>query len=159
MLPSWIEWSLFAAFISIFILLDSLFTKLFPIVSIWEIREGRAFGERGERSGGELPSAGGGVEMRTIVATSLVFAIAMPERAERADRAAALEPRAGDVEPDGRGEDSMASIRSARAGGADSLSRRPAVRRAATQGGPYEAAALVFAVFRTRVEATAIAMP
>ncbi len=39
--PSWVEWSLFAAFISSFILLYALFTKFFPIVSIWEIREGR----------------------------------------------------------------------------------------------------------------------
>jgi molybdopterin-containing oxidoreductase family membrane subunit len=39
--PSWVEWSLFAAFLSIFVLLYGLFTKLFPIVSIWEIREGR----------------------------------------------------------------------------------------------------------------------
>jgi Ni/Fe-hydrogenase subunit HybB-like protein len=40
-IPSWVEWSLFAAFISMFILLYTLFTKFFPIVSIWEIREGR----------------------------------------------------------------------------------------------------------------------
>ena len=39
--PSWVEWSLFAAFVSAFILLYAVFTKLFPIVSIWEIREGR----------------------------------------------------------------------------------------------------------------------
>jgi Ni/Fe-hydrogenase subunit HybB-like protein len=40
-IPSWVEWSLFAGFISIFILLYGVFTKFFPIVSIWEIREGR----------------------------------------------------------------------------------------------------------------------
>jgi len=40
-IPSWVEWSLFAAFISMFILLYAVFSKLFPIVSIWEIREGR----------------------------------------------------------------------------------------------------------------------
>ena len=39
--PSWVEWSLLAAFIAIFILLYAVFTKLFPIVSIWEIHEGR----------------------------------------------------------------------------------------------------------------------
>jgi Ni/Fe-hydrogenase subunit HybB-like protein len=38
---SWVEWSLFAAFLSCFVLLYAVFTKLFPIVSIWEIREGR----------------------------------------------------------------------------------------------------------------------
>jgi Ni/Fe-hydrogenase subunit HybB-like protein len=39
--PSWVEWSLLAAFIAMFILLYAVFTKLFPIVSIWEIHEGR----------------------------------------------------------------------------------------------------------------------
>ena len=39
--PSWVEWSLFAAFISGFLLLYALFTKVFPIISIWEIHEGR----------------------------------------------------------------------------------------------------------------------
>ena len=39
--PSWVEWSLLAAFVAMFILLYAVFTKLFPIVSIWEIHEGR----------------------------------------------------------------------------------------------------------------------
>jgi len=39
--PTWIEWSMFAGCIAFFILLYMLFTKLFPIVSIWEVREGR----------------------------------------------------------------------------------------------------------------------
>ncbi len=39
--PSWVEWSLFVAFVATFILLYALFTRFFPIVSIWEIREGR----------------------------------------------------------------------------------------------------------------------
>ena len=39
--PSWVEWSLLAAFVAMFILLYAVFTKLFPIISIWEIREGR----------------------------------------------------------------------------------------------------------------------
>ncbi len=39
--PSWVEWSLLAAFIATFLLLYALFTKFFPIISIWEIREGR----------------------------------------------------------------------------------------------------------------------
>jgi molybdopterin-containing oxidoreductase family membrane subunit len=40
--PSWVEWSLMTGCFAAFILLYMLFTKLFPIVSIWEIREGRA---------------------------------------------------------------------------------------------------------------------
>jgi len=42
--PTWIEWSLTAAFFASFILLYMIFTKFFPIVSVWEVREGR---ERG----------------------------------------------------------------------------------------------------------------
>ena len=44
--PSWVEWSLLAAFLAMFLLLYAVFTKLFPIVSIWEIREGREHGIR-----------------------------------------------------------------------------------------------------------------
>ncbi|MBI2822567.1 MAG: polysulfide reductase NrfD [Acidobacteria bacterium] len=39
--PSWVEWMLTASFFSLFVLLYLLFTKFFPIVSIWEIQEGR----------------------------------------------------------------------------------------------------------------------
>jgi Ni/Fe-hydrogenase subunit HybB-like protein len=58
-IPSWVEWSLFAAFISTFILLYAAFTKLFPIVSIWEIREGRehSIKEVTERVVSYLPAA------------------------------------------------------------------------------------------------------
>jgi Ni/Fe-hydrogenase subunit HybB-like protein len=39
--PSWVEWSLMAGCFAAFILLYMFFTKLFPIVSIWEVHEGR----------------------------------------------------------------------------------------------------------------------
>jgi len=39
--PTWVEWSILAGCISLFMLLYALFTKVFPIVPIWEIREGR----------------------------------------------------------------------------------------------------------------------
>ncbi len=39
--PSWVELWLLAGFVSMFILLYGVFTKVFPIVSIWEVREGR----------------------------------------------------------------------------------------------------------------------
>jgi len=56
--PSWVEWSLLAGFIAAFILLYVLFTKLFPIVSIWEIREGRehSLEEVSERVRSYLPA-------------------------------------------------------------------------------------------------------
>ena len=42
--PSWVEWSIFAGCFAAFILMYGLFTKLFPIVSIWEVKEGREKG-------------------------------------------------------------------------------------------------------------------
>lgn len=39
--PTWVEWSLLGGCVAMFLLLCVLFTKLFPIVSIWEVREGR----------------------------------------------------------------------------------------------------------------------
>ena len=59
--PTWIEWSLTAAFFAAFILLYMVFTKLFPIVSIWEIREGRERGvaEVEERVRSYLPGLQG----------------------------------------------------------------------------------------------------
>ena len=59
--PSWAEWSLFAAFVAMFVLLYAVFTKFFPIVSIWEIREGRehSIGEVVARMKGYLPGMEG----------------------------------------------------------------------------------------------------
>ena len=59
--PSWVEWSLMAAFLATFILLYAVFTKLFPIVSIWEIHEGRerSVEEVKERVQSYLPATAG----------------------------------------------------------------------------------------------------
>jgi molybdopterin-containing oxidoreductase family membrane subunit len=38
--PSWVEWSILAGSVSAFVLLYLGFTKLFPIVSVWEVEEG-----------------------------------------------------------------------------------------------------------------------
>ena len=58
--PTWIEWSIFAGCISFFILLYMIFTKFFPIVSIWEVREGRekSMAEVQERIKTYLPGIG-----------------------------------------------------------------------------------------------------
>jgi len=57
--PTWVEWSIFAGCTATFVLLYMLFTKLFPIVSIWEMREGResALHEVVERVRSYLPPA------------------------------------------------------------------------------------------------------
>jgi Ni/Fe-hydrogenase subunit HybB-like protein len=56
-IPTWVEWSILAGCISLFVLLYTLFTKVFPIVPIWEIREGRekAVAQVGERIRSYLP--------------------------------------------------------------------------------------------------------
>ena len=38
--PTWVEWSILAGCLAAFILLYALFTKVFPIVSIWEVKQG-----------------------------------------------------------------------------------------------------------------------
>ncbi|MBI2490983.1 MAG: polysulfide reductase NrfD [Candidatus Rokubacteria bacterium] len=42
--PTWIEWGETAGSLGLFILLFVLFVKLFPVISIWEIQEGREVG-------------------------------------------------------------------------------------------------------------------
>src|SRR4030042_2541906 len=56
-IPTWVEWSILVGCISLFMLLYTLFTKVFPIVPIWEIREGRekAVSQVGERIKSYLP--------------------------------------------------------------------------------------------------------
>jgi len=58
-LPSWIELSIMAGTFAGFILLYMIATKFFPIVSIWEIKEGRAQSVRevSDRVAEYLPSA------------------------------------------------------------------------------------------------------
>lgn len=58
--PTWVEWSIFAGCISFFILLYMIFTKVFPIISIWEVREGRekSMAEVQERIRTYLPGIG-----------------------------------------------------------------------------------------------------
>lgn len=56
--PTWVEWALLSGSLAAFLLLYVLFTKLFPIVSIWEVEEGRARGlpETTERIRTYLPA-------------------------------------------------------------------------------------------------------
>jgi Ni/Fe-hydrogenase subunit HybB-like protein len=42
--PTWIEWGLMVGCFSFFVFLYLLFSRFFPIISIWEIREGKAVG-------------------------------------------------------------------------------------------------------------------
>jgi molybdopterin-containing oxidoreductase family membrane subunit len=51
--PSWVEWSILAGGLALFALIISVFGKLFPVVSIWEVVEHRGPepGERGDSRG------------------------------------------------------------------------------------------------------------
>ena len=57
--PTWVEWGELAGSFALFALFYLLFTKLFPVISIWEIREGRELGlkEVEERLLSYLPDA------------------------------------------------------------------------------------------------------
>ncbi|MHC4989908.1 MAG: NrfD/PsrC family molybdoenzyme membrane anchor subunit [Planctomycetota bacterium] len=57
--PTWVEWCILAGCFAAFTLLYALFTKLFPIVSIWEVKEGREKAIEGvvERIRETLPSS------------------------------------------------------------------------------------------------------
>lgn len=56
-IPTWVEWGETAGCFALFILFYLLFTKMFPIISIWEIQEGRevAIDEMNERVRGYQP--------------------------------------------------------------------------------------------------------
>ena len=60
--PTWVEWGLLVGSFALFALFYLLFTKVFPIISIWEIREGREVGlkEVEERLMTYLPDEAGG---------------------------------------------------------------------------------------------------
>jgi molybdopterin-containing oxidoreductase family membrane subunit len=56
--PTWVEWTILAGCFSLFTMIYMVFTKFFPIVSLWEVQEGRekAIEEVGERIRTYLPS-------------------------------------------------------------------------------------------------------
>lgn len=59
--PTWVEWTITAGCFAFFIMLYMVFTKVFPIISIWEIEEGRkiSVSETSERIKSYLPEIEG----------------------------------------------------------------------------------------------------
>jgi molybdopterin-containing oxidoreductase family membrane subunit len=55
--PSWVEWAILIGCFALFAMIYMVFTKMFPIVSLWEVQEGRekAHGEVAERLRTYLP--------------------------------------------------------------------------------------------------------
>jgi molybdopterin-containing oxidoreductase family membrane subunit len=52
--PTWVEWSVMAAGLALFALLITVFTKLFPIIAVWEVAEDR---ESADAPAGVVPDA------------------------------------------------------------------------------------------------------
>ncbi len=71
--PTWVEWSILAGCFAAFILCYVLFTKVFPIVSIWEVQEGRekSVAEVTERIRSYLPEPHTPPAKRTTVGATL----------------------------------------------------------------------------------------
>jgi len=59
-IPTWVEWSILVGCISLFMLLYTLFTKVFPIVPVWEVKEGRekAVEQMADRVRSYMPETG-----------------------------------------------------------------------------------------------------
>ncbi|MBI4445281.1 MAG: polysulfide reductase NrfD [Acidobacteria bacterium] len=66
--PTWVEMAMTASFFSLFILLYLLFTKFFPIISVWEIKEGRekSVSDVVERVQGYLPGDSSNRKIETL---------------------------------------------------------------------------------------------
>jgi molybdopterin-containing oxidoreductase family membrane subunit len=47
--PTWVEWAILAGCFALFAMIYMVFTKLFPIVSLWEVEVEKAVEEVGER--------------------------------------------------------------------------------------------------------------
>ena len=72
--PSWVEWSVLAGGFALFALIISVFAKLFPVVSIWEVIEHRGPGPGGtQHSRGGLEPAGGHAQVTEGNASAAAF--------------------------------------------------------------------------------------
>jgi molybdopterin-containing oxidoreductase family membrane subunit len=54
--PTWVELSILAGSFAGFTLLYLLFTKIFPVVAIWEVKEGELLKSTREIAGVKMPS-------------------------------------------------------------------------------------------------------
>jgi Ni/Fe-hydrogenase subunit HybB-like protein len=56
--PTWVEVILAFGTVGYFVLLYAIFTKLFPIIAVWEYKEGLPLGEHGEATVVSAPEVG-----------------------------------------------------------------------------------------------------
>jgi Ni/Fe-hydrogenase subunit HybB-like protein len=71
--PTWVEWSITAAAVAVFLLIYTLFSKLFPMISLWETREGEAAADRAEVAESPAPRRWGSIAPIAILLLSLVL--------------------------------------------------------------------------------------
>ncbi|MBI4280446.1 MAG: polysulfide reductase NrfD [Armatimonadetes bacterium] len=84
--PTWVEWAITAAAFAAFILLYALFSKVFPLISLWEVREGEAAPAPEPASAWRGPAALGGIGRPLVI---LLAAGALAAGAARASAASA----------------------------------------------------------------------
>ncbi|OGO55789.1 MAG: hypothetical protein A2Z32_10010 [Chloroflexi bacterium RBG_16_69_14] len=75
--PTWVEWSLLAAGLAAFALLITVFTKVFPIIAVWEVAEDHE---------ATAAHAGAGEPVGAIPVAGVVVATAGPRLAEEGGR-------------------------------------------------------------------------
>jgi len=90
--PTWVEWSITAAAFAGFLLIYTILAKTFPIVSIWETREGAT-----ERAAEESPLTSPGSAWRPIPSISVLLVIGVltlsgVAKAQQASKSKRLQP-------------------------------------------------------------------
>jgi molybdopterin-containing oxidoreductase family membrane subunit len=75
--PTWVEWSLLAAGLAAFALLITVFTKVFPIIAVWEVAEDHE---------ATAAHAGAGEPVGAIPVAGVVVATAGPRLSEEGGR-------------------------------------------------------------------------
>ncbi|MBZ5700622.1 MAG: polysulfide reductase NrfD [Acidobacteriia bacterium] len=71
--PTWVEWSVTAAAVAVFLLIYALFSKLFPMVSIWETRDPDAVPVEAEAAA-PAPRGWGAISSIPIILITLTLA-------------------------------------------------------------------------------------
>jgi molybdopterin-containing oxidoreductase family membrane subunit len=70
--PTWVEWSVTAAAVALFLLIYAVFSKLFPMVSVWETREAETL-SRSEPAVAPAPRRWGSIPTTTMILLSCLL--------------------------------------------------------------------------------------
>lgn len=90
--PTWVEWSILGGAFGLFLLIISIFTKLFPVISVWEVIEHRGPEpvphEAPRRAPAPRPVAAGARLLSLLVLAGSLLGLALGSNASADDRAA-----------------------------------------------------------------------